>query len=166
MVNENVDPQLLRDVMARHAAAVAVVTTRHEEGLYGLTVSAFCSVSLEPPLVLVCIDRLARSHALIAAAGSYAVSLLGWQQMLLADRFAGRGPLIGPGFEGVPWRTAATGAPILEGALAWVDCRLWATYDGGDHGIFVGQVQAAGLGETGEPLLSLNRRFARVSAGP
>ena len=159
----NVDKQLLRDVLARHASGVSVVTTRHDGRFHGLTVSAFCGVSLEPPLVLVCVDRLTRSAAAISDSGIYAVNLIGWRHMALADRFAGRGPLIGSSFEEAPHRTAATGAPILEGCLAWVDCRVWATYEGGDHTIFVGQVAAAGLGSEDSALLFFNRRFSRMT---
>jgi flavin reductase (DIM6/NTAB) family NADH-FMN oxidoreductase RutF len=125
-------------------------------------VSSACSVSREPPLVLVCIDRLAQSCVTIAASGFYALNIVTRGQMFLADRFAGRGPVIDPAFGGVQYHIAATGAPILEGALAWMDCRVWATYDGGDHVIFVGHVEAAGLGTGADPLVYFDRRYLRV----
>src|SRR5207245_533326 len=105
-----------------------------------------------------------QSYASISASGIYAVNVVTWRQMALADRFAGRGPLIGATFEDAPYRTAITGAPILEGCLAWVDCRVWAAHEGGDHVIFVGQVEAAGVDlDDSEALVHFNRRYLRLA---
>ena len=158
-----IDKALFRQVMGRFATGVAVVTTREpDDTLHGLTINSFTSVSLEPPLVLVCIDRRARSHDFIAQSGIFAVNILSEQQELLSERFSARAPLVSRHFEGVPYRLAATGSPILEGSLAWLDCRVWATYDGGDHTIFVGQVEALGLGEDGPPLLYFQSAYRFV----
>lgn len=157
-----VDGELIRDVMARHASSVCVVTTLFDGRLHGLTVSSFCSVSLDPPLVLVCVARLANSCEFIRSSGLYAVNLLSWRQMFLADRFSGRAPLVGANFDEVQYRPAVTGAPILEGCLAWVDCRVQDTHEGGDHVIFVGHVEAAGLGQQDAALVHVNRRFQRI----
>jgi flavin reductase (DIM6/NTAB) family NADH-FMN oxidoreductase RutF len=143
-----------RRIVGQFATGVVAVTTRTDEGLHGLTANAFCSVSLEPPLVLVCVDRLARGHDRILEARAFGISVLTDRQEFLAERFAGRAPLVNARFEGVPYRTASTGAPLLTDAVAWLDCRLWATYDGGDHSIFVGEVLAAALtNEAARPLL-------------
>ncbi|MBI4497323.1 MAG: flavin reductase [Chloroflexi bacterium] len=157
-----VDAQTFREVMAHFATGVAVVTTLRPEGFHGLTVNAFCSVSLEPPLVLVCLDRLSLSHDYVRESGVYGVSILGRGQMFLADRFSGQAPLVSPRFEGVPYRTAATGVPLLGQALAWLDCRVAAEYDGGDHTIFLGQVEAAGVGAADAPLVFYGRRYVRL----
>ncbi|SRR5579884_1011105 len=153
----------LRDALARRAAAVAVVTTATAEGLYGLTVTAFCPVSERPPLVLVAIDSLTRGADLLAESGVYGVSLLSGRQGFLADRFAGRGPLVNRRFDGAPYFTAATGAPLLRGCLAWLDCRLVATHAAGDHRLFVGAVEAAGRGEADSALVYFDRRYYPLS---
>jgi flavin reductase (DIM6/NTAB) family NADH-FMN oxidoreductase RutF len=157
------DSLAFRRIVGQFATGVVVVTTATDEGLHGLTVNAFCSVSLEPPLVLVCVDRLARGHDRLAEAGAFGVSILSDRQEFLAERFAGRAPLVSPRFDGVPYLTAATGAPLLREAVAWLDCRLWATYDGGDHSIFVGEVLAAELAdERAAPLLFHAGRYSRL----
>ena len=156
------DRQQFRNVMGRFATGVTVVTTALEGKLHGITVSSFCSVSLEPPLVLVCIDQTARSRPLIAESGIFAVNVLTWQQQFLADRFAGRGPLVNTTFDGVPYGAGTTGAPVLRDVAAWVDCRVTQTELVGDHIIFVGQVVDAGMDEALEPLLYFQGRFHRL----
>jgi flavin reductase (DIM6/NTAB) family NADH-FMN oxidoreductase RutF len=158
------DTSAFRDAMARWASGVAAVTTVTAEGLHGVTVSAFCAVSPRPPLVLVCIDSLSRSAELLAEAGCYAVSILAGGQEFLADRLAGRGPLIDRRFTGAPYFTAVTGAPVLRGCLAWLDCRVAATYQAGDHQIFLGAVEAAGVGDAAAPLVYWERRYWRLDS--
>jgi len=94
--------------------------------------------------------------------GAFAVNFLSEQQEIISERFSARAPLVSGNFEGIPYRLAVTGSPILEDCLAWLDCRLWATYDGGDHSIFVGRVEALGLGEDGLPLLYYRGRYMFV----
>ncbi|HZU06861.1 MAG TPA: flavin reductase family protein [Chloroflexota bacterium] len=161
-----VDPDVFRTVLAHLATGVAVVTTATPEGLHGLTVNAFCSVSLTPPLVLVCIDSLSRSAELIAASGYYGVSILSAQQAFLADRFAGRAPLINRRFDDAPYFTARTGAPLLRDCLAWLDCRVVANHAAGDHRLFLGMVEAAGEGTASAALVYYNRRYYRLSVHP
>ncbi|MER3404199.1 MAG: flavin reductase [Chloroflexota bacterium] len=154
------DPSTVRRVASRFATGVAVVTTRTDAGCHGVTVNSFTWVSYQPPLVLICLDKLLHSHDLVVESGFFGVSILSAEQEFLAERFAGRAPLVDAHFSGVPYHTAATGAPLLEGALGWLDCRLHATYDGGDHSIFVGLVVAAGFGIDGRPLLYYVGRYA------
>lgn len=156
------DEARFRRAMAQFATGVTVVTTALEGRLHGLTVNAFCSLSLDPPLTLVCIDQLSKSRHLIADSGFFAVNILSWQQQFLADRFAARAPLVNTAFDGVPYVTGATSAPILKGASAWADCRLLQTTVAGDHVIFVGNVIAADWDETQEPLLFYQSRFVRL----
>lgn len=151
--------------MARFASGVTVVTTAGETGFHGVTVTAFCSVSLDPPLVLVCIDRSIQSHALIAAAQAWAVNLLARDQEFYAEQFSGRAPLADRAFSRVPHRIGALGVPLIEGCLAWIECRPWASYDGGDHTIFVGEVAALALGPSDDPLVYYDRAFYELAWG-
>ncbi len=154
-----VDLDRLREALARRAAGVTIVTTTTAEGLYGITVTAFCPVSERPPLVLVSIDSLTRTADLLTESGIYGVSLLGGRQGFLADRFAGRGPLVNRRFDGAPYFTAATGAPLLRGCLAWLDCRTAAIHEAGDHLLFVASVEAAGPGAADSALVYFDRRY-------
>lgn len=160
-----VDAPTFRQVMGRFASGVAVVTTLRPEGFHGLTVNAFCSVSLDPPLVLVCIDHFTVSQQYVRESGFFGVSILSRDQAFLADRLAGRAPLVNPQFDGVPYQIAVTGAPLLSEAVAWLDCRVVAEDDGGDHAIFVAQVEAAGAGSGSEPLVFFGGGFVRLGIG-
>lgn len=145
------DGSELRRIMRHWVSGVAVVSARTPEGRpCGLTASAVTSVSLDPPLALVCVDRTSDTHGCILAAGHFALSLLAREQEALAYRFAASAD--GDKFAGLASRQEVTGAPLLEGALAWLDCRLWQCYEGGDHSIFVGEVLAGGARE-GTPLV-------------
>jgi flavin reductase (DIM6/NTAB) family NADH-FMN oxidoreductase RutF len=156
------DPAAFREAMARYATGVAVVTTATPEGLHGVTVNAFAPVSTTPPLVLVCLDSLSRSADYLAASDCYGVSILAAGHEFLADRFAGRGPLINRRFDDAPYFTATTGAPLLRAAVAWLDCRLVATHQAGDHHIFLGEVQSAGTQDAPAILLYFDRRYHRL----
>ncbi|MHB8646227.1 MAG: flavin reductase family protein [Thermomicrobiales bacterium] len=156
------DTEAFGRAVGRFAAGVTVVTTRSALGFRGITANSFSFVSLAPPLVLVCILDTSSFVPTIAEAGTFAVSVLPEDDEFLADRFANRAPLVNATFSGVPYRTAVTGAPLLRAALAWFDCRLHATYPGGDHRIIVGEVLAFGEND-GEPLLVYRSRYARLT---
>ncbi|MFW5947373.1 MAG: flavin reductase family protein [Gemmatimonadota bacterium] len=150
-----------RRVLGHFATGVAVVTARGRDGVVrGLTANAITSVSLDPPLVLVCVEREADTHDVIADAGTFAISVLGEDDEALARRFAEYPS--GVRFDGVARTEAATGAPVLGAALAWVDCRVWATYDGGDHTIFVGEVLEADAVD-GSPLVYFRGGYGRLA---
>jgi flavin reductase (DIM6/NTAB) family NADH-FMN oxidoreductase RutF len=154
----------LREVRRRWASGVAVVTTVDGAGGYrGATVSAFAAVSLEPPLVLVCLDRSGRMSGLVPEAGVFAVSILESNQEFLAERFAGRAPLPDNRFTGVPFSPAGNGCPILDGAHAWYACRVVTTHDGGDHVVVIGAVDDIGVGpDTDDPLLTYAAHYRRL----
>jgi flavin reductase (DIM6/NTAB) family NADH-FMN oxidoreductase RutF len=152
-------------VLAKFASGVTVVTTADERGFHGVTISAFCSLSLDPPLVLVCIDKSIQSHDLITAAPAFAVNILSRGQTFLAEQFSGQTPLADPRFSRVPHHLGALGLPLINDTVAWIECRAWATYDGGDHTIFVGQVQSAGIGEQDDPLIHFDRTFTELNWG-
>lgn len=128
-----------RNVLGAFPTGVTVVTSRDGEGApLGLTVNSFTSVSLDPPLVLVCIDRNANSHDPLLAAGVFTVNVLSARQEWLAARFA-----LEPGdqrFDGVAWEEGPHGTPVLEGVSAWLACSLTEAHLAGDHTILIGHV--------------------------
>lgn len=144
----------LRKVLGRFATGVTVVAAGRETPC-GMTANAFTSVSLEPPLVLVCVDRSAAIYKTVLADGSFAVSMLSASQEQVARYFADHSrPRGADEFAAVGWSPGpGTGAPILHGALAWVDCALVTSHDGGDHEIFIGSVKASGFEEAAEALV-------------
>lgn len=138
-----VDPDAFRAVMGRFATGVTVMTTVADGAPHGMTANAISSASLEPPLVLVCVERDTEMAVRVAASGVFALSFLTADQRELSTRFADGSRTFGaPEFIDVATVAAATGSPWLTGALAHVDCEVWATYDGGDHLIVVGEVVA------------------------
>lgn len=146
-----IDSAGFRRVLGHFVTGVTVITTRDAAGQpAGLTANAFASVSLDPPLVLVCVHRASDTHDLIAQSRAFAVNVLSAAQESVARRFAEEEKE--RRFEDVPWREESTGAPVFDDVLAWLDCRLHARTDGGDHTIYIGRVVAGGVG-TGAPLL-------------
>ena len=147
----SVSAEQFRDVMGRFASGVTVVTTANEAGRAGFTASSFSSVSLDPPLVLICLGRDAACHDAFVSGTCFAVNILAADQADLSVRFSSD---VGDRFEGVPHNAWVTGAPILDGVLAAIDCRLHAVHDGGDHSILVGRVERLGpVAADAEPLL-------------
>ncbi|HEX8682173.1 MAG TPA: flavin reductase family protein [Ardenticatenaceae bacterium] len=158
-----IDIQAFKVAMSQFATGVTVLTTRHEGQNAGITANAFCSVSLDPPLVLVCVDRRLSTHDAIAQSGIFAINILSLLQMEWGDRFAGRYPAILDRFDGIEFTTAVTGSPILPGCLSWVDCTLRHAYEGGDHTIFVGEVVAVDVTGGDPPLLYHDRRWTQLA---
>ncbi len=152
-----------RAAMGRFATGVTIVTSRLGEELHGMTANSVTSVSLEPPLVLVCVDRESDSYGFIDGSGVFAVSILGRGQERLASEFAAKE---GPGahrLDDVPHHARVTGAPIIDGSLAYLDCRVIGRYPGGDHTIFVGEVVDAGRLHEDEPLIFHERRYTGLA---
>ncbi|WP_243723344.1 flavin reductase [Actinomadura sp. 7K507] len=156
-----VDSQTFRAVLGQWPTGVAVVTTTTADGWHGMTASSFSSVSLDPPMVLVCLARGIHTHTLVERSGVFAVSILGKDQAGIGHRFAGHTP--GDRFAGQDWTAAPTGAPVLEDALAWLDCRVAHAYPGGDHTIFVGEVTAAHVPRRTAPLLFHSRAWGQLA---
>jgi|YelNatPaOPRAMG01_1025707.scaffolds.fasta_scaffold03101_8 flavin reductase (DIM6/NTAB) family NADH-FMN oxidoreductase RutF len=145
-----IDKNELRRVMGHFATGVTIITTRASNGeLHGLTANAFSSVSLTPPLVLVCVDKKSESYPCFDESKVFTVNILGDDQEMLSRKFAVSG---GDKFQGVAYRLGANGAPILEGALAYLECSIVEAYPGGDHTVYLGEVQEAETRE-GKPLL-------------
>jgi flavin reductase (DIM6/NTAB) family NADH-FMN oxidoreductase RutF len=142
-----------RQAAGRFASGVTVVTTRASQGHYGVTVSSFASLSLNPLLVTVSINRSSPFLEYVRSTEAFAVSVLASDQQQVAAYFAARGRTPEPaGFATVPTTSEETGAPIIDGCLSWFDCTVEDLLPGGDHEILVGRVAAAG-GRTGEPLV-------------
>jgi flavin reductase (DIM6/NTAB) family NADH-FMN oxidoreductase RutF len=162
--NSGVDGDSLWAALRRFAAGVTVVTAVDDEGYLGITISAFCLVSLDPPLVLACIHADSQLIDAIPAAGAFAITILSSRQELIAEIFAGRAPRPDSAFSSIPHYTLSTGAPILAGGLAWLDCRLQQALPAGDHTIFLGTVVAAGAAEgRDDPLLYFGSQYRRLS---
>ena len=144
----------LRAVMACFPTGVTIVSTCDQDDVpRGLTVNAFTSVSLNPPLVLVCVECDSRSHDHIIQADGFVINILSAEQAELAERFA-RYPSDGR-FDGLAWEPAPSGHPVLEGSVAWLDCATKEVISAGDHSIIIGQPNATGSGT--EPALVFHR---------
>lgn len=157
------DATRLRGALRAFATGVTVVTSSGEETPYGVTANAFTSVSLIPPLVLVCLSSASSAVRTIARNRAFAVNILSADQEWLARRFACRTRPRGSGtFRGVPHRTESTGAPILEGVSGWLDCRLDGLQVVGDHVLAIGEVLDFGGGPRREPLVFHAGRYRGV----
>lgn len=151
MNHPDVDPPLFRQLLGRFATGVTVLTTRDAAGQpVGMTASSLASVSLNPPLVSVCVDVTAEMHRVLAAAGTFVINVLAAGQEEISRRFA-EAPLE-ERFRGVAWRETASGLIVLGGALAHIECERHADFPLGDHTLFVGRV-TGGAAQDGEPLL-------------
>jgi flavin reductase (DIM6/NTAB) family NADH-FMN oxidoreductase RutF len=149
-----------RYALGSFASGVTIVTTKDAGGrLHGITVSAFCSVSLEPPLILVCIEKNTGSHRALAESTAFVVNLLGSNQQYLSERFASHLP---DKFEGVSYRRGIEDLPILENTLANLECVLKYSYEAGDHTIFVGQVEKSHVSGDGEPLVYFHGNYTEI----
>ncbi|TDB98901.1 flavin reductase family protein [Actinomadura sp. 7K534] len=157
----------LREAFGAFATGVTVLTTGGPAP-HGMTANSFSSVSLDPPLVLVCVDRSAVMHRTLAAAGSFGISVLASHQESVARHFANRRRPLGIGqFEGIRWRPGRrTGAPMIEDAVAHFECDLWRSYDGGDHTIFLGRLLSLAREPDESGLLFCHGRFHRLDPEP
>jgi flavin reductase (DIM6/NTAB) family NADH-FMN oxidoreductase RutF len=164
-----VSPDEMRNTLRMWASGVTVVTTSNGEERAGMTVSSFSSLCLEPPLVVVCIFKNTTVGNMVPETGRFAVSILGEDQQYLSDRFSGRIPLLPDEdrFDGVNYTEGKGGSPVLTDAIAWLDCKLHATYDGATHWIFVGEVMATQRRVTDNaPLLYFDRDYRTLEAQP
>jgi flavin reductase (DIM6/NTAB) family NADH-FMN oxidoreductase RutF len=159
-----ISAEQFRDALRQFAAGVTVVTIRSGETVHGLTVSAFASVSPDPPLVAMVIDHQHAAHALLEQPGAtFAVNVLGEEQKGLSERFAWSPDA--ERFAFGDWKTAETGAPILVDALAWLDCTIHSRLVAGNHTIYVGRVVRSGVPRPeGRPLIYWSRDYRAVAS--
>jgi len=156
------DSKQQREIMGRFATGVTVIGTPapgEGDGTYGMTANAVTSLSLDPPLVLVCVQKGNQMHGHLSGSRCFSMCILSEEQQDVSDRFAFKGP---KDFSGLETTTAETGAPILPDVLGWVDCRLLDTLAGGDHDIFIGEI-VAGECRDGRPLLYAVGGYARLA---
>jgi 3-hydroxy-9,10-secoandrosta-1,3,5(10)-triene-9,17-dione monooxygenase reductase component len=150
-----------RDVLGRFCTGVTVVTSMSGGEPVGMTCQSFSSVSLDPPLVLFCPAKGSRAWPRMQRAGFFCVNLLSHDQLELSNGFAAKGT---DKFAGVSWRPSATGAPLLDGVLGWVDCTIYAVHEAGDHYVVIGRVMDLGVEDAPHPLLFYRGRYARTEA--
>ena len=160
----HIDPAEFRAAMRLTASGVAVITTDGPAGRAGLTVSTLCSLSMEPPSVVICVHRDARALAALAANEIFVANVLAHGQSAVADAFAGAVPEYRDNkFAAGSWHALDSGAPALRGALCAFDCRLAATFAFGSHRILVGQVTGLET-QAGEPLMFSGRGYRQLAA--
>lgn len=155
-----IDPAAFRAVLGRFASGVTVVTTLDKDGNdHGMTVSAFSSVSLSPPLIQICIDRHTDTHDALLKCKSFVVNILAEDQEPVARKFADVPPE--KRFEGSGYSRNQAGPAVLDGVLAHMECEVVSSYSSGDHTIFVGQVQSSGVSDR-QPLLYYRGGYASL----
>jgi flavin reductase (DIM6/NTAB) family NADH-FMN oxidoreductase RutF len=155
-----IDPDSFRSVLGRFASGITVVTTRDAEGRdVGLTVSAFCSVSLDPPLIQVCVDHQASIHGTLSRSTHFGVNILAAEQEALSRRFATAEST--RRFDGVGYERGESGVALLVDALAHLECKLVARHDAGDHTMFIGEVESAAA-RSARPLLYYRGGYAQL----
>ena len=160
----SVDSQLFRRTLGSFPSGVTVITSHdtQADSPIGVTVSAFSSVSLDPPLVLFCLDNRSTSLDAIKSNGHFAVNILGQDQTELSNLFASKAP---DKWSGVSYRAGAGQSPVLDGTSAFLECAVHSAVDGGDHTIFIGRVQAAGANDDISPLLYCRGSYAKLNGG-
>ena len=146
-----VDPDAFRDALASWASGVTIVTSRHEERIHGMTVSAFCSVSVDPPLILVCAEKSSITNSLIEQSQVFCVNVLAVGQETLSNKFASKKDEYRR-FQGLECQNGATHCPRIPGAAVQLDCRVVESVDAGDHYVYVGSVEQAVITDA-EPLV-------------
>ena len=157
-----VDQLEFRRVMGHFATGVTIVTSHDGAGkLGGLTANAVASVSLEPPMVLVCVDKKSDSYPLFDASQTFAINILAQEQETLSRRFAKSG---GDKFTGIGYRIGTTGAPLLSDTIGFLDCRIRHTFDAGDHTIYVGEAVDISVESESDPLLYFRGGYRNLSA--
>ncbi len=165
---DTITSDAFRSVMGRLATGVTIVTTRADSVAHGTTMSAVCSVSLQPQLVLVCVDHGSDIHTLIRQSGVFAVNILHEGQADLAATLSHKGTaelLAAHRLETLPHRDGTTGAPLLDDSLAWLECAVEKTVEAGDHTIYVGAVREAGVNPRYErPLLYYAGKYTALNA--
>ena len=160
-----IDSMQFRNTLAQWASGVTVVTTTHEGLRYGMTASSFSSVSLEPPLILICVGKAAFTHDLLLQTGVFAVNILAASQLDLGKRFAEKHGEYADRFSDLNVINGSTGSPLLIDSLALLECRTTQAVDAGDHTVFIAEVIDSKI-NGGEPLLYVNRMWGTFKEQP
>lgn len=155
-----IDSTVFRRLLGRFASGIAIITARDGERDVGMTVSAFCSVSLTPPLVLVCVARNASMHDLLLRHPKLGISIIGTEHEEHSRRFADKNET--RRFDGVPFSRGKSAVMLLDDAAAQLECQLVSHHPAGDHTIFIAEVERGALGE-GRPLLYFRGSYAQLA---
>lgn len=158
------NPDSLRDALRFWTTGITIVTAKYADIIHGMTVNSFTSISLEPPLVMVSLEKVTRTHSMVKTSGAFAVTILESAQRELSDRFAGRDTDQDNRFDGVDSFSLETGSPILSEGLAFFDCRIKSAHAAGTHTLFIGEVLVAGSPAENQPppLVYFNRGYRRL----
>jgi flavin reductase (DIM6/NTAB) family NADH-FMN oxidoreductase RutF len=160
-----VDTVLYRQVAGRFAASVTVVTTGKDGDYHGMTATAFCSLSLEPTLVLICVEKTANTLPFLHDSGVFNINILSEHQEYLSRLFAEKELQETHGFKDIAYTLGVTGAPLLKDCIGYLQCRVVSSHEGGDHIIFIGSVESAEVGEEDGPLLYFRSGYRRINGG-
>jgi flavin reductase (DIM6/NTAB) family NADH-FMN oxidoreductase RutF len=152
----------LRAAMRAWTTGVAIVTAAHNGQQHGMTVSSFASISLDPPLVAISLQTASHTHALVSRAGAFGVTMLAVSQKEISERFAGRNEDQEARLEGLETETLATGAPLIKGGLAFLDCRVTQTIQAGTNTLFIAEVVAVQAEDREAPLVYHDRTYRRL----
>ena len=153
-----IDDARFKEAMSHFASGVTIVTTEHDGTQYGMTVASFASLSLHPPLVMVCVAQKAKSHDAIHEAGLFGVSILEQSQADVSGRFASKAD---DKFAGITTRRGEHGMPLIDGAICTLECRVHSELSGGDHTIFVGEVLDSSTSD-GAPLVYYRSSYREI----
>lgn len=148
-----VDPLEYRSIIGSFATGVTVITTAAGDEMQGMTANAVTSLSLDPVMLLICVDRASHTHRILEAGGAFTVNILGEHQEDVSRLFAKKAEPQRGTLRGQDFRIGKTGAPVLEDCLAFIECRVAEVHSGGDHTIFLGEVVDLGIVNDGKPLL-------------
>lgn len=159
----NFEISTFKQVMGRFATGVTVVTMQANGLIHGMTANAFCSVSLDPPLVLVCVGKHQHTHRLMSESRRYAVNMLRTDQEHISNYFARPRPEGQEEFEGIATHSSPGGMPYIDGCLAYADCKVVDILPGGDHDIFIGEVEHLDIPAPENPLLYYKGKYRRLA---
>jgi len=163
IMNSTLDSEALRAAMRVWSAGVTVVTAVHEGKQHGATVNSFTSISLDPALITVSLQKSTRTHELMEKSRAFGVTMLSAEQSKISDLFAGKMPEVKDRFAGLQTQTLITGSPLIIGGLAWLDCRVIETFDAGSSTLFIAETLAAQITGDGLPLIYHNREYWNLS---
>jgi flavin reductase (DIM6/NTAB) family NADH-FMN oxidoreductase RutF len=156
-------PEMLRNAMRQWATGVALVTVGNQAYAHGMTVNSLTSISLEPPLILVSLERSTRTHQLVKDQGRFAVAILRTDQRDISEIFAGRTPDEGDRFKDVEITLTPSGIPVPRHSLATLDCVIEETLDAGTHTVYIARVEDANVSADSPPLLYFNRNYRKLA---
>jgi flavin reductase (DIM6/NTAB) family NADH-FMN oxidoreductase RutF len=157
-----IEAEELRQAMRQWTTGVSIVSAASRGVRHGMTVSSFTSVALDPPTIIISLERISRTQSLIKDAGTFGITFLNSSQQMISERFAGGESEDSDRFDGLDTWTLVTGSPLLTGGLAFLDCRLISMQWIGSNTLVIGEVIAARIGDGGSPLLYYNRQYRKL----